>query len=212
MASQDTYYGDHDREADSFHNGRQPSPSRFSRFSRPLIDSVRNGWQSRSPAYHPLTSANDDKHPRWVQMALSIVAAPRFRRYVIVYLTLFLLGWAGWAFVISPQMQEHADMLRALDPGTRKYGLFGTNSLPRFDDLVLMQTLDSSLLPGSTVDVEKTDEGSPRRLVIVGDVHGCKHECRWCRMGGQNGKCADMVLQYLSYLKRSLFLVQRAII
>lgn len=173
MASHDA----HDRD-DPFHHS-QPSTSRFSRFSRPLIDSVRNGWQSHSPAYHPLTSANDDKHPRWIQVALSIIAAPRFRRYVIVYLTLFLLGWAGWGLVISPQLQERAAMLRALDPNPKKGGSFGTNSLPRFDDLILIRTLDPDLLPGGPVNVENTSEGKHRRLVVVGDVHGCKDECRF---------------------------------
>ncbi|OQE19440.1 hypothetical protein PENSTE_c015G09556 [Penicillium steckii] len=175
MSSHDTYR-DHDRNPDSFHHGRQPSTSRFSRFSRPLIDSVRNGWSSQSPAYHPLTSANDDKHPRWVQMALSVVAAPRFRRYVIVYLTLFLLGWAGWALVISPQLDERAAMIRALDPHTRKGGRFGANSLPSFEDLTLIKNLDPKFLPGGPVNVENIGGESRRRLVIVGDVHGCKDE------------------------------------
>ncbi|KAJ5099462.1 hypothetical protein N7532_006463 [Penicillium argentinense] len=176
MASPDTYHDDRDAE---YHELRHSSTSRFARLSRPLIDSVRNGWQSHSPAYHPLTFANDDKHPRWVQMALSVIAAPRFRRYVVIYLTLFLLGWAGWGLVISPRLEERARMLRALDPSSKtKTGWFGTNSLPRFDDLIQIRTLDSGLVPGGRIDVGNLDEGKRRRLVVVGDVHGCKDECR----------------------------------
>lgn len=117
-------------------------------------------------------------------MALSVIAAPRFRRYVVVYLTLFLLGWSGWALVISPQLHDHAEMLRALDVNSRKTGWFGTNALPRFDDLTLIQTMDPKFLPGGPVDVETLGSGKRRRLVVVGDVHGCKDECKFCRIGG----------------------------
>ncbi|KAJ5966356.1 hypothetical protein N7481_013070 [Penicillium waksmanii] len=178
MASQDKYELEGpNRDADSFHHhGRKRSTNGFSRLSKPLINSVRNAWQSSSPAYHPLTSTNEDKHPRWVQMALSVIAAPRFRRYVIIYLTLFLLGWAGWGLVLSPHLQDRADISRALDASSRTTGWFGTNALPRFDDLTLIQTLDPKFLPGGPVDVETLGAGSRKRLVVVGDVHGCKDE------------------------------------
>jgi hypothetical protein len=189
MASQDKYeLEDPNHHPDSFHHGhsRQRSTNGFSRFSKPLIDSVRNGWQSSSPAYHPLTSANENEHPRWVQMALSVLAAPRFRRYVIVYLTLFLLGWAGWGLAISPMLQDRAEMIRALDVDSKTTGWFGTNALPKFDDLTLIQTMDPKFLPGGPVDVETLGAGTRRRLVVVGDVHGCKDECRLGRIDGWN--------------------------
>lgn len=191
MASQDKYeLEDPNRHPDSFHHhGRQRSTNGFSRVSKPLIDSVRNAWQSPSPspAYHPLTSADEDNHPRWVQMGLSIIAAPRFRRYVIIYLTLFLLGWAGWGLVLSPHLQDRAEMTRALDVDSKTTGWFGTNALPRFDDLTLIRTLDPKFLPGGPVDVETLGAGTRRRLVVVGDVHGCKDECRFCFVESADG-------------------------
>lgn len=172
-------------EGPGFYTNNSSYASRFSRFSRPLIDTVRNGWQSHSnPAYHPLQSStpSDSKNQGCAQVAMSVVSAPRFRRYVMVYLTLFLLGWAGWAFLFAPRLQERAHLLQSLDPASkiRAGGWFGTNSMPKFDDLTLIETLDPSLVPGAPLEGEHA--GSRRRLVIVGDVHGCKEECESFRV------------------------------
>lgn len=155
--------------------------SRFSRFSRLLINSIRNHF---NPVYHPLpsSSSTDTKDPGWVQMVFSVVSAPRFRRFVVVYLILFLLGWAGWVLVLSPRLQEREHLLHSLDPNSRTAlgGWFGTNSLPRFDDLPRIGSLDPSLVPGAKNVGGNEGLGVRRRLVIVGDVHGCKEECMFC--------------------------------
>ena len=154
------------------------SVASFSPNSIPLIESVRNGWQSHS--YHPRSASPEtDTHPPCIQLALSILAAPRFRRYVIVYLVLFLLGWAGWSYLLYPHLQERSSLLHALDPSFKEEagGWFGTNSLPRFDDLTHIRTLDRSLLPVALLDGEDINMISQKRLVVVGDVHGCKKEC-----------------------------------
>ncbi|KAJ5709134.1 Molybdenum cofactor biosynthesis MoeB [Penicillium malachiteum] len=169
-------YRDHELDLPYRTSHSSPRASRFSRYSRPLIDSVRNGWQSHSnPAYHHL-SPDNDKHPGWLQMAMSIIAAPRFRRYVIVYLTLFLLGWSGWSLILYPRLEERSSLLHALDPASKAEagGWFGTNSLPRFDDLIQIRTLDPDFLP--TVPLEGDADWKKKRLIIVGDVHGCKEE------------------------------------
>ncbi|KAJ5689493.1 hypothetical protein N7462_003885 [Penicillium macrosclerotiorum] len=155
---------------------RHSSTGGISRFSRPLIDSVRNGWQTTA-SYHPLSVSPDNvKTPRWLEIALSIISAPRFRRYVLVYFGLFLLGWAGWGLILYPRLQERSQLLHSLDPTskTETGGWFGSNSLPRFDDLIQLRTLDPALLPVAPLEGEGA--GSEKRLVIVGDVHGCKEE------------------------------------
>jgi hypothetical protein len=48
-------------------------------------------------------------------------------------------------------------------------GGFGINVRPEFAGLLQVQYLDSKLVPGAT-------HGSPKRLIVVGDVHGCKAE------------------------------------
>lgn len=175
-----SYDSDHEL-GDSYHHATNhpSSSSRFTRLSRPLIDSVRNGWQSGA-AYRSLSSSPENtKHPGCVQIALSVISAPRFRRYVLVYLTLFLLGWAGWAMVLYPRLEERGALLHALDPASKAEvgGWFGSNSLPRFDDLTHIRTLDPSLVPVPRIEGESRGSRSEKRLVVVGDVHGCKEEC-----------------------------------
>ncbi|KAJ6107820.1 hypothetical protein N7523_009143 [Penicillium sp. IBT 18751x] len=152
------------------------APGRFERLSRPLIDSVRNGWQSHSnPAYHSVSSSPDSKDPGLMELAISVVSAPRFRRYVLVYLTLFTLGWAGWAFVLSPTLQDREILAQSLDPLQMDTGgTFGSNSVPTFDHLIRIGTLDPALVPGAEAVAEGSRSG--KRLIMIGDVHGCKEE------------------------------------
>lgn len=157
---------------------RATNPPSFTRYSRPLIESVRNGWQSHASAHHPLHSEEDDhKSPQWLQIVRSVVSAPLFRRYV-VYLTLFLLGWASWGLLLYPRIKERSALLRSLDPESKEEvgGWFGTNSSPTFDGLIHLQTLDSRLVPGVRVEGAELDAKNRRRLIVIGDVHGCKEE------------------------------------
>ncbi|EAU33545.1 conserved hypothetical protein [Aspergillus terreus NIH2624] len=166
-----------DSDDDGLYSSNTPAPSyRLTRFTRPLVDYVRNEWQTSAKYTHLSPSSHDrSDSPRWLQMILSIVAAPRFRRYVLVYLSLLVSCFLGWKFVLSPRLQEHASLLRALDPNVKQEvgGWFGTNALPRFDYIVQLRTLDPALLPAETATA---GQPSQRRLIVIGDVHGCKTE------------------------------------
>lgn len=162
-------------------------PTRLSRFARPLIDYVRNEWQSNSGAkYSHLGSASSNSvsdrtdAPRWVQIVLSIVAAPRFRRYVLVYLALLGACILGWQFFLFPRLKENSAILTALDPKEKVKvgGWFGANAVPQLEDMIQLKTLDPALLPAREAK-EDDSKHSSRRLVIVGDVHGCKEECAY---------------------------------
>ncbi|KAL6238085.1 hypothetical protein BDW75DRAFT_202590 [Aspergillus navahoensis] len=159
-------------------------PSRLSRFTRPLIDYVRNEWQSSSGAkYSHLGGASSSSvsdrsdTPKWAQIVLSIVAAPRFRRYVLVYLALLTACVLGWQFFLFPRLKENSAILTALDPKEKGNagGWFGANAVPQLEDMIQLKTLDSALLPAREAK-EDNSRHSSRRLVVVGDVHGCKEE------------------------------------
>ncbi|EKV12787.1 Ser/Thr protein phosphatase family [Penicillium digitatum PHI26] len=54
---------------------------------------------------------------------------------------------------------------------------FGANSSLQFDGLVQIRTLNPDLVPGDLARVG-SGEFSRKRLIFVGDVHGCKEECK----------------------------------
>jgi hypothetical protein len=148
----------------------------LNRYTRPLIDYVRNEWQTSAKYTSLSVSPDGSDSPRWVQMFMSMVTAPRFRRYAIIYLVLLVSCLAGWMFVLSPRLEEHEALLHSLDPSIKDDvgGWFGTNALPRFDNITQLRDLDASLLPA--VKAQKDGQPSSRRLVFIGDVHGCKDE------------------------------------
>ncbi|KAL4872491.1 hypothetical protein BDV12DRAFT_144422 [Aspergillus spectabilis] len=161
-----------------YHATSSPSPpSRLTRYTRPLIDYVRDGWQNGGAKYTNLNPLSDrTESPKWVQMVQSIVTAPRFRRYVVVYLSLVVACWAGWHFFLFPRLQENSAILESLGPKQkgRVGGWFGANALPELEDVVQLRDLDPALLPASLAPED--DKPSKRRLIVIGDVHGCKTE------------------------------------
>ncbi|KKK18010.1 hypothetical protein ARAM_005635, partial [Aspergillus rambellii] len=151
------------------------SSSRMTKHTHPLIHFVRNEWQT-NPKYSHLSPASDrTEAPRWVQIVGSIVTAPRFRRYAVVYFGLLLSCWIGWHFVLSPRLEEQTALLKSLDPHEKGWvGWFGSNSLPELTDVIQLGSLDPKLLPAAKTP--QAGEPNHRRLVVVGDVHGCKME------------------------------------
>lgn len=168
-----------DTSDDGLYHHSGPS-NRIARFTRPLIDYVRNEWQMGTKYSHlPTSSSERPESPRWIQMITSIVTAPRFRRYVVVYLSLLISCFVGWKFVLSPRLEEHSALLRSLDPQAKDEvgGWFGSNALPTFDNIVQLRDLDPSYLPAEKA--AGPNQLNERRLIMIGDVHGCKEECAY---------------------------------
>ncbi|KAL4913948.1 Metallo-dependent phosphatase-like protein [Aspergillus aurantiobrunneus] len=91
-------------------------------------------------------------------MVLSIVTSPRFRRYAIVYLGLLVLCFLGWQFVLHPRSTNNSAIMTSSDSNQK----------------VKVGELDPALLPASLAPED--DRSSGRRLIFIGDVHGCKPE------------------------------------
>ena len=150
------------------------SPFRLSTYSRPLIDFVRNEWQNSAKYSSPYNSPSTRPSARHgIHVALSLISAPRFRRYVLVYSILLLSLIAGWKWVLSPRLAENSSLLASLDPQSKTTagGWYGTNALPELENLVRIGSLNPNLLPRPMENPE-----SRRRLIFIGDVHGCKDE------------------------------------
>ena len=149
-----------------------PSHSR-----RPLIDYIKNEWQQA--ALHPSSSSKKiyDDHfnsPSFIQ----ICCAPRLQRSVLILFVLLLIIFGNWKTWVGPSMHEQY-RLRQSSAERLKYadGWFGGNQRPEFADVVHLDTLDQELVPGSP-------DASPknRRLIAIGDVHGCNEECTPCHI------------------------------
>ena len=145
----------------------------------PLINFVKNEWRDnpkyydgdrrrrRRPQHPPWINEYDDL-PEWLESLVLILSAPKVRRNgPILFLSMIVL-FCLWKIVITPQLTDHEQLTKSLDPGLKESvgGWFGSNVLPEFDDLIKVASLD------------ETRHGAKRkRLIVIGDVHGCKAEC-----------------------------------
>ena len=68
-------------------------------------------------------------------------------------------------------MDEEQRLDYAFAAAEKKGNKFGTNVRPSFTDMLHVKTLSDHLIPGH--------EYGDRRLIIIGDIHGCKHECMY---------------------------------
>jgi hypothetical protein len=152
---------------------------------RPLIDFVTNDWQRNSNPY-PRDGSFDSQDsyahyvhekdiytapqlPEWLKRILRIQVPRRVQRYLGGYLVFLLALWFGWLYWLQPAW-THEKMLdeSAATVSSGKGQAFGVNMRPAFKDMIHMQTLDTTLLPNGG--------NGDRRLVFIGDVHGCKDE------------------------------------
>ena len=134
---------------------------------RPLIDLIRNEWKTNS--YTPSTSSSSPglpghSSPTWIQ----VCSAPRVRRYTLLLLMLLSLTLGNWRYWAGPTWTEHRLLSQSSNERMKSNeGWFGENMRPDFLDMIQVKTLDQGLIPAS--------EGQ-KRLIVIGDVHGCNDE------------------------------------
>ena len=97
--------------------------------------------------------------------------APRFQRGVlgiIIFLVLIVGNWKAW---IGPNAHERYGLRQSTSERMKNAeGWFGQNQRPEFVDMTHLDSLEDTLVPGGAgVDPE-------RRLIAIGDVHGCIDE------------------------------------
>lgn len=149
------------------------STSRYYRDSmpqRPLINHVRDDWRT-DPRYGQTSSSPPPDYDHFD--CGQIICAKRVRRIASLFLIFCLAFWITWRSWLSPRLKEHILLKASLeDSMDSKTGWFGANVRPKFQDMIQLKTLDESLLPAGS----KHRDGR-KRLIIVGDIHGCKEEC-----------------------------------
>ncbi|KAK4503074.1 hypothetical protein PRZ48_006501 [Zasmidium cellare] len=150
--------------------------------TKPLIEQVSNQWKEKDSDTEkvPYYAEDDTRELGFCDLeddgscpnvSRDIVSSRRFRRMFAVTLLAALLLYYAWKHLVAPPLEEdwaYKEGFVAQENGTYGIAKGGRDIDP---DLVRLQDLDKRLLPGGEADVE-----GKRRLVFVGDVHGCKEE------------------------------------
>ena len=139
---------------------------------RPLIEHATNGWQSEKTSYQAQETGLRDLESKGssTNLSRSVASSRNFRR--MSSLTFILLGLAFWLWIwyLRPQVEEEWEIKEGFLE--RENGTYGIAKSGHFDG-VRLQMLEANLVPGG-VD----DPHGKRRLVFVGDIHGCAHELK----------------------------------
>jgi hypothetical protein len=143
--------------------------------NRPLIEFAINEWQNNPKYIDNLNGVEDedelfyqDDDSEWTKLSRRRFSKRFTPRKLSLSLTLTIIMFTVWNWMLRPRWSESKAIDHSLDrPQSHS---FGGNTRPPFTDLIQLKTLPSDHLPSST------DPSDPKRLIIVGDVHGCKHE------------------------------------
>lgn len=127
---------------------------------RPLIDFIRNEWR------HTTSDNSVPGTPTCEQ----VITAPKFRRYFCTFFLLLIIFLINWTWWLGPILRENSALNKSISlarirPGQ---GVFGSNMRAEFRDMIQLKTIDEKLIPR---------KGGRRRLIVIGDVHGCHDEC-----------------------------------
>ncbi|KAF1972318.1 Metallo-dependent phosphatase [Bimuria novae-zelandiae CBS 107.79] len=136
--------------------------------SRPLIDLIHDnnlGVSDEEDAFYAHDDGDYLLTPKWRGMNTnpSTRIPRRLQRYFVIYVIAAVVILISWWVYIGPRYavyrQEQLELGNAAKMGHVK------SMTPAFKDLIQVQDLDEKHLPRGD-----------RRLVVVGDVHGCKEE------------------------------------
>jgi hypothetical protein len=156
-------------------------------YPRPLIDSVTNEWQKSLPlrdssfeshdSYSHFMSEKDGfRAPRFPSWTRQLNIPRRAQRHLIAYVLLLLSAWFSWLYYFRPAWEQERRLDDSLASASKSGSSFGANIRPAFADMIQLETLDSTLVPSGTGPEDK-------RLVFIGDVHGCSEERKFlCRL------------------------------
>ncbi|KEF63886.1 uncharacterized protein A1O9_01864 [Exophiala aquamarina CBS 119918] len=153
------------------------------RLRKPLVEWITNDWRDVPTLHTSDASAYPrvDKFLNTLEHGLSrflaIVKAPKFRRLLLLVIVIVLSSLFLLIKIVAPFVEEETAVWKSLSLATvpSGAGLFGTNARPRFPNMIHLQDLDPKLLPRTS---RGKHEGikDMKRLIFMGDIHGCKKE------------------------------------
>ena len=136
------------------------------RHRQPLVNLIRNQWQAdiRTSGGPVSPGHNDPSYPTLFQL----LSAPRLRRWLILFFVSIFFLFIYWVRHGAEAWNEQRILRNAVNGRMDSdMGWFGTNMLPEFVGMTHVKQLKRDLVP---------QVGGKRRLIFVGDVHGCHDE------------------------------------
>lgn len=144
---------------------------------RPLIEQCTNEWQNNPKYRDNLKSDSDalmDDTSLTIQRAWAVVKAPKFQRLVgvlCIAAVLFVFLWRNFLSDLVAENRAAWEMMNA--ESEAKHGnVFGTNKRVQFSGVTHISSMDPVYLPKN----ENSGAGKEKRLIFVGDIHGCMTE------------------------------------
>jgi hypothetical protein len=137
---------------------------------RPLIDQIPDhnydlDVSDEEDAFYAHEEGDSLLNPKWRAVIIQTTnrVPRRLQRYIVICAAIAIVLCIGSAIFLGPQYLAHREELRQMDNPPE--ASFGKNKRPHLGDTVQVVKLEEKWLPKG--------EG---RLIIVGDVHGCKKE------------------------------------
>ena len=151
----------------------------------PLINHITNEWKSRPGQRHAYTApvySYDDEDETCCDEYIEVVRSPACRRYTCLLLIIVILTIYFWTHWIGPDFGEKLRLKNSIkEAQLKEMGFFGINARPVLAGLNQVSAMERWKVPGSGVPREsgRTQTGN-RRLIVIGDIHGCINERKLC--------------------------------
>lgn len=147
-------------------------------YKRPLIDQVHNNWRHPEKHYDDSDDSDDDdaelahccdldSDASFIKLCRAFCLNRKVRRAMIILLVAFCVLYFLCRNFFLPAWRER----QALLEGMQQPHSFGQQMPNKLSDIVQVQELSSEYIPGG-----KSDPDGKRRLIFIGDIHGCKKD------------------------------------
>ncbi|KAK5311473.1 hypothetical protein LTR70_008764 [Exophiala xenobiotica] len=147
----------------------------------PLIEKCTNEWQN-SPQYHEATSFESNKTAfdavtNTLKRICAMTKAPKFQRLVFVSIFATVVAIFYWQYFLSNYVAEEKEAWDTLNSefGRNRGNVYGQNKRVQFPGMTQLSTLDAKYLP-RTSRASLDSASKHRRLIFIGDIHGCMDE------------------------------------